>query len=159
MRRPWVTAARAACEGALAIDPNVAEPHACLGSVLAGTASTKKLPRQYSTALQREPIRRRAVLWDRNRVREARSAERCGTGVSALRFSCGLNTGAPTTCSGVLLPRCEYDDALGDVHSRWSRLTPDSYRATAASARIYFMKDQIPDAMRSCSEIALYSSD
>src|SRR5262249_11412128 len=32
----WVEPARAACEGALAINPNIAEPHGCLGLVLNG---------------------------------------------------------------------------------------------------------------------------
>jgi lipoprotein NlpI len=50
-----VDLARGACEGALAIDARLAEPHACLGLVLAGTGEYEKAASQFADALGREP--------------------------------------------------------------------------------------------------------
>ena len=51
----WVEPARAACEGALGINANLSEPHACVGMVLNGTGRYEKAVSEFGVALDIEP--------------------------------------------------------------------------------------------------------
>src|SRR5262249_19654088 len=51
----WVEPARGACEAALVIDQNSAEPHACVGMVLNGQGENEKAAMEFGLALDREP--------------------------------------------------------------------------------------------------------
>ncbi len=51
----WVDPARAACEGAVAIDSAIGEARACLGMVLNGTGEYEKAAEQFKLAVERDP--------------------------------------------------------------------------------------------------------
>ena len=142
----WVEPARGACEGALAIDPNVAEPHACLGLVLAGTGEYEKAAAEYALALQREPTDDELYLG------LATAYEKLGRqndAEQAYRRAIQLRPqywGAYNMLGAYYYRAARYDDALA-MFQQVVALTPDSYRGYSSIGAIYFMKDRIPDAI------------
>jgi serine/threonine-protein kinase len=142
----WVEPARAACEGALGIDPNVAEPHACLGMVLAGTGEYEKAAAQYALALQREPTDDELYL---GLATAYEKLGRPGDAEQAYRRAIQLRPqywGAYNMLGAYYYRAARYDDALA-MFQQVVALTPDSYRGYSSIGAIHFMKDEIPDAI------------
>jgi len=142
----WVEPARAACEGALGIDPNLAEPHACLGMVLAGTGEYEKAAEEYASALEREPTDDMLYL---GLATAYEKLGRQGDAEQAYLRAIGLRPhywGAYNMLGGYYYRAGRYDDALA-MFQQVVSLTPDGYRGYSSIGVTYFMKDQTPDAI------------
>ena len=141
----WVEPARGACEGALGIDPNVAEPHACLGLVLAGTGEYEKAAAEYAMALQRESTDDELYLGlatAYEKLGRQNDAEQSYRRAIQLRPQ---YWGAYNMLGAYYYRAARYDDALA-MFQQVVALTPDSYRGYSSIGAIYFMKDQTAEA-------------
>ena len=142
----WVEPARAACEGALGIDPNLAEPHACLGMVLAGTGEYEKAAAEYASALAREPtddVLYLGLATAYEKLGRQSDAEQAYKRAIELR----PHYWAAYNMLGVYYYRAgRYDDALV-MFQQVVALTPDSYRGYNNMGADYFMKDQTLEAI------------
>jgi serine/threonine-protein kinase len=142
----WVEPARAACEGALGIDPNLAEPHACLGMVLAGTGEYEKAAAEYASALQREPTDDVLYL---GLATAYEKLGRQGDAEQAYRRAIELRPhywGAYNMLGAYYYRAARYDDALA-MFQQVVALAPDSYRGYSSIGAIFFMKDRTADAI------------
>jgi tetratricopeptide (TPR) repeat protein len=142
----WVEPARAACEGALGIDPNLAEPHACLGMVLGGTGEYEKAAAEYALALQREPTDDVLYL---GLATAYEKLGRQGDAEQAFRRAIELRPhywGAYNMLGAYYYRSGKYDDALA-MFQQVVALTPDSYRGYSSIGATFFMKDQTSEAI------------
>lgn len=142
----WVEPARAACEGALGIDPSAAEPHACLGMVLNGVGQYEKAAEEYLAALAREPtndLLYSGVATTYEKLARPTDAEQAYRRAIEVRphYWAGYNMlGAFYYRAG------RYDDALR-MFQQVVNLAPDSFRAYSSLGAVHFMKGQIREAM------------
>ncbi len=142
----WVEPARGACEGALGLDSNLAEPHACLGMVLAGTGEYERAASEYAEALSREPTN--DVLY----LGLAMAYEQLGRRDDAERaYRRGIEL-RPHYWAGYNLLGAYYyragrlDDAL-KMFQRVTELVPDGFRGYSSLGAVHFMKDQTSEAI------------
>jgi len=141
----WVEPARGSCEGALAIDSTLSEPHACLAMVLAGTGEYAKAADEYTLALQSEPTN--DVLYSGL----ANAYERLGRGGDAEQAYRRAIVQRPNYWSaynvlGAFYYRAaRYDDAAA-MFQQVVNLAPDSFRGYSSLGAAHFMRDQIADA-------------
>jgi tetratricopeptide (TPR) repeat protein/TolB-like protein/predicted Ser/Thr protein kinase len=142
----WVEPARAACEGALGIDPSLAEPHACLGMVLNGTGAYERAAAEYGLALAREPTN--DVLYSGaatayERLGRPDEAEQSYRRAIELRphYWAGYNM-----LGAFYYRTARYDDAL-KMFQQVVDLAPDSFRGYSSLGAVYFMKDRMTEAI------------
>ena len=142
----WVGPARAACECALGIAPDLAEPHACLGMVLNGTGEYEKGAAAFRLALDREPTNDGMYL-----------------GLATAYEKLGRHPDAEQTYRRAIELRPHYWGAynnLGAYYYRFGRfddalvmfqqvvaLAPDSFRGYSSMGAVYFMKDSTDEAI------------
>jgi TolB-like protein len=129
----WVEPARAACEGALGIDPNLAEPHACLGMVLNGTGEYERLHRSTPRpSLSSRPTTSFISDWQRHTrslVGQPMPSRHIG---AALRY--GPIIGPGTACSARTTIEPAGTTTLSRCFSRSSNWCRTVSAATAPSA-------------------------
>jgi serine/threonine-protein kinase len=141
----WVDPARAACEGALGIDPSLAEPHACLGMVLNGTGEYEKAVIEFSKAVNREPTN------DLSYLGLATAYERLGRPEEAERtFRRAIQLrphywGGYNTLGAYYYRLGRFDEAL-TMFQQVAALAPDNVRAHSSLGAIYFMTDRPKEA-------------
>ena len=142
----WVEPSRAACEGALGLDPNLAEPHACLGMVLNGTGEYERAASEYAEALARSPTNDVLYLglasaYEKlNRQSDAEQAYRRGIELRPYYWAGYNMLGAYYYRAG------RYEDAL-NMFKQVVELAPDSFRGYSSLGATHFMKDQTEDAI------------
>ena len=142
----WVEPARAACEGALAIDGSASEPHGCLGMVLTGTGAYERAADEYAKALDAEPTSDSAYLGlatAYERLGRPLDAERTYQRAISLRphyWAAHNNLAAFYYRRGLL------DQSLASFQQAVS-LAPDSFRGYSSIGAVYFMKDQTAEAV------------
>jgi serine/threonine protein kinase/tetratricopeptide (TPR) repeat protein len=142
----WVEPSRAACEGALGIAPDLAEPHACLGMVLAGTGNYEMAATEYAAALSREPTDDVLYLGLANAFEKL---GRQGDAEQEYRKAIQLRPhywGAYNMMGAYYYRSGRYDEAL-TMFQQVVALTPDSYRGYSSIGATYFMEGQTPDAI------------
>jgi serine/threonine-protein kinase len=142
----WVEPARAACEGALGLDPNAAEPHTCLGMVLNGTGDYEKAAAEFTTALDIEPTN------DQSYVGLATAYEKLGRNTDAERtYQSAIHLrpnywGSYNTLGGYYYRLGRLDDAAEMFHQVVA-LAPDNYRAYSSLGAVSFQQNRISDAI------------
>jgi tetratricopeptide (TPR) repeat protein/TolB-like protein len=142
----WVEPSRAACEGALGLDPNLAEPHACLGMVFNGTGEYERAASEYTEALAREPTNDvlylgLATAYEKlSRQADAEQAYRRGIDLRPYYWAGYNMLGAYYYRAG------RYEDAL-KMFKQVVALAPDSFRGYSSLGATHFMKDQTADAI------------
>ncbi len=142
----WVEPARAACEGALGIDPKSSEGHTCLGMVLSGTSAYERATQEFGAALDLEPTNDVAYLglataYERlGRPADAEKTYRRAIELRPHYWAAYNNLGAYYYRLG------RYDDAL-TMFQQVVALAPDSFRGYSSLGALYFMKDQTQDAI------------
>jgi serine/threonine-protein kinase len=137
----WVEPARAACEGALAIDPKIAEPHGCLGMVLNGLGENEKAAGQFRLALDTERTN------DLFYVGLANAYEQLGRPADAeqtFRRAIELRPHywAGYSFLGVYFYRNGRYDEAEQMFSRVVELVPDSFRGYSNLGAVQFEKDE-----------------
>jgi serine/threonine-protein kinase len=142
----WVEPARAACEGALAITPNQAEPHACLGMVLNGTGLYGKAISEFDVALDIEPTNDGSYLGLATAYEKlGRAAEAERTYLRAIEVRPHY-WGAYNTLGGYYYRFGRFDEALR-MFQQVVALAPDSFRGHSSLGAVYFMKDRTAEAV------------
>ena len=142
----WAEPARAACEGALGLDPNLAESHICLGMVLNGTGAYERAAAAYSRALDREPTNDLAYLglataYERlGRPAEAEQTYRRAIDLRPHYWAAYNNLGAYYYRQG------RFDEALA-MFEQAVTLAPDSFRGYSSVGATQFMRDRVPEAI------------
>ena len=142
----WVEPARAACEGALGINADLSEPHACVGMVLNGTGEYEKAASEFSTALGIDPTNDLSYVGlatAYEKLARADDAERTYRRAIEVRphYWGGYNT-----LGGYYYRLGRFDDALA-MFQQVVALAPDSFRGHSSVGAVYFMKDRIPEAV------------
>jgi serine/threonine-protein kinase len=142
----WVDPARAACEGALGIDPNLTEPHACLGMVLNGTGEYERAAEEFGRALGREPTNDLlylglATAYERlGRHEDAEGTYRRAIDLRPHYWAGYNNLGAYYYRLG------RFDDALS-MFQQVVALVPDSFRGYSSLGAVHFMMDSTAEAI------------
>ena len=142
----WVEPARAACEGALGINANLSEPHACVGMVLNGTGQYEKAVSEFGVALDIEPTNDLSYLGlatAYEKLGRSEDAERTYRRAIELRPH---YWGAYNTLGGYFYRLGRFDDAL-TMFQQVVALAPDSFRGHSSLGAIYFMKDRTTEAV------------
>ena len=141
----WVEPSRAACEGALAIDATLAEPHACLGMVLNGTGEYEKAAAEFATAVDREPtndLSCQGLATAYEKLGRHADAERTYRRAIELRPHYWA---AYNTLGGYYYRLGRYQDALA-MFQQVVALAPDSFRGHSSLGAVYFMLDRTAEA-------------
>ena len=144
----WVEPARAACEGALGLDSNAADPHTCLGMVLKGTGEYEKAAAEFNTALDFEPTN------DLSYRQLAEAYEKLGRSAEAERtYRRAIQLRPDYWGSYMMLGAYYYrvgrfDDAAA-MFRQVVALAPDNYRAHSSLGAVFFKQDRIPEAIES----------
>jgi serine/threonine-protein kinase len=142
----WVEPARAACEGAMGIDPSVAEPHACLGMVLNGTGEYEKAAAEFNLALNREPTNDlfySGLATAYEKLRRPVDAEQTYRRAIELRphYWAGYDR-----LGSYYYRLGRYDQAIA-AFQQVVALTPDSVRGYSSLGAAYFRKDRTTEAI------------
>jgi tetratricopeptide (TPR) repeat protein/TolB-like protein/predicted Ser/Thr protein kinase len=144
----WVEPARAACEGALALGSNLAEPHACLGMVLNGTGEYEKGASEFTIAVNLEPTNDASyagLATAYERLARLEDAERTYRRAIELR----PHYWAVYNALGAYYYRLgRFDDALA-MFQQVVSLAPDSFRGYSSLGAVYFMQDRPTEAIAS----------
>jgi serine/threonine-protein kinase len=144
----WVEPARAACEGALAINPDLAGPHGCLGMVLNGVGEHEKAVKEFRLALEKEPTNDLyyvglANAYDKlNRAGDAEQTYR-----RAIDFR--PHYWALYNALGVYFFSLGRWEDSQQMFERVIALAPDSFRGYRNLGAVQFLREQIPEAVAS----------
>jgi serine/threonine-protein kinase len=141
----WVEPARAACEGALAINPNIAEPHGCLGMVLNGVGEYEKATEQFQLALDREPTNDLFYVGLANayeKLKRPLDAQQTYRRAIDLR----PHYWAGYSVLGAYLSRVGQFDEAERMFRQVIALVPDSFRGYSNLGAVQFLKDQFAQA-------------
>jgi eukaryotic-like serine/threonine-protein kinase len=144
----WVDLARGACESALGIDPDAAQPHACLGMVLTGRGEYEKAAEEYEFALDREPTN---DLFCLNLATAYEKAQRPADAEQTYLRGINLRPHywAAYNNLGVHYYRhARFDDALA-MFQQVVALAPDSFRGYRNLGAVYFTKNNNLEAINS----------
>jgi serine/threonine protein kinase/tetratricopeptide (TPR) repeat protein len=143
----WVEEAQTACESALGINPNIAEPHACLGMVLNGRGESQKAADEFAAALKLEQSNDQfyvGLATAYEKLHKAADAEQTYRHAIELRpyYWDAYNV------LGVYFYRIGRPDDAIEMFQKVIELVPDSFRGYYNLGACYFTKDRIPEAIR-----------
>jgi serine/threonine protein kinase/tetratricopeptide (TPR) repeat protein len=142
----WVDPARAACEGALAINTKVAEAHACLGTVLNGIGQYQKAADEFNAALNLDSTNDLFYVGLANaydKLKRPDDAERTYRRAIDLR----PHYWATYSYLGAYFYGHSKNDGALEMFNQVVSLAPDSFRGYANLGAAYFAKEQFPEAM------------
>jgi serine/threonine-protein kinase len=144
----WVDPARAACEGALAINAKVAEAHACLGTVLNGIGQYQKAAEEFDTALNLDSTNDLFYLGLANayeKLDRKADAEQTYRRAIALR----PHYWATYSVLGAYFYRTGKPDEALAMFDQVVKLAPDSFRGYSNLGAAQFAKNDFPAAIAS----------
>jgi len=144
----WVELARGACEGAVAIDSSLAEPHGCLGMVLNGQGEHEKAASEFLLALECDPtndvfyVGLAAAYEKLKRPEDAERTYRRAIDARPQYWAAHSALGVYLCNAG------RYAEALQSFE-RVVALAPDNFRGYRNLGAVQFLKDCIPEAIAS----------
>jgi len=142
----WVEPARAACEGALGIDANLAEAHACMGLVFGGIGEYERAADEFSLALKREPAN---DLFYLGLATVYEKMQRYGDAEQTYLRAINIRPhywGTYNALGAYYYRNGKFDQAL-TMFKQVVALSPDSFRGYSSVGATYFMKDNTTEAI------------